>query len=845
MGNEKATDQFVRDLLRDIGVDRPWEQEGGPAWKRQALKNASKSVNAAAEGKPEFVFVSQGFVVVVEDKRDIAATRYVADGEITTEFPYRQTYALNGAVHYASKMVANGIPSNKGVFAVGIGGEETHHEIAVVYVSNGILKPLDDLDNLDVFAEDQIDEYHRVQVLGLRPRSEARLDDVRLAAARLHDGMRNYGSVENDRKAPLVSAILLALRNQYFNIDQLNGLTPGNNNQVWDGRIIYEAAKAYMDSEALMPQQKIGTLLDQFAFIKNSPALNRSHRDLGESPLKWMTRILAEQVLHVVTDPTMTAFDVLGNFYHEFISYGGGDGSGLGIVLTPEHVTTLMAELIDVSASDYVLDPTAGTASFLIAAMQRMFADAGDDIHLKNVIREHKLHGIELQDKLFAIGTTNMILRGDGKANFRRDSIFEAPMSEMRGDKVQSDGTVVLGHGFTKVLLNPPYGQAKTPATRNLSELAFIERALEFLNPGGRLAAIVPQSAVVGKTKEDRARKKGLMKHHTLDCVITMNPQTFVNSGHSPHTVIVLFTAGRPHPADARVKFINFEKDGFAVATHRGLVDDGTADSRRKHLLEVLRGDTQDDSRFIVRSTATPEDEWQHSYFYFNDQPPTEEEFLARTADYMTWLVDMHSHGYGALITPAPVGNDEQKDHGDQGTVVPRLLDELEFAPMPIADVFESVTASSAWYDKSKLTGAGEPIYPFVSRTKARNGVDGFCSKQPKQPVPGNVITIGLDTQTLGYQPVPFYTGQNIQVLRHPEIDRSGAMVLMTLVGSQLGKFSWGGNGATLGRLKKTNMMVPVARDQRGEAMVDWEGIAGYGLHLAQVIASRMRSVEA
>lgn len=517
MTNEKATDQFVRDLLRDIGVDRPWEQDGGPQWKRSALKNASKSAASAGEGKPEFVFESEGFVVVIEDKKHVQSTRFLVDGEVSTDFPHRQDYALNGAVHYAKAMVANGIPSNKGIFAVGVGGDEKHHEIAVVFVNRGIVKPLDELDNLEVFAADQIVEYHRVQVLGLRPRSEAQLDDVRKAAAELHEGMRNYGSVENDRKAPLVSAILLALRNEFFEIDQLNGLTPGNNSKVWDGRIIYEAAKDYMDTESLMPQQKIGTLLDQFAFIKASPALNRKHRDLGESPLKWMTRILEDKVLHVVTDPSMTAFDVLGNFYHEFISYGGGDGSGLGIVLSPEHVTTLMAELIDVSASDYVLDPTAGTASFLIAAMQRMFLDAGTDEHLKEVIRKEGLYGIELQDKLFAIGTTNMILRGDGKANFRRDSIFEAPIAEMRGDKVLSDGKVALGHGFTKVLLNPPYSQSKDQKTRGLSELAFIEKALEYLNPGGRLAAIVPQSAMVGKTKEDKARKRSIMKHHTLD----------------------------------------------------------------------------------------------------------------------------------------------------------------------------------------------------------------------------------------------------------------------------------------------------------------------------------------
>ena len=125
--------------------------------------------------------------------------------------------------------------------------------------------------------------------------------------------MRNYGSVENDRKAPLVSAILLALKNPYFDLDRLQSISPGNNYQVWDGRIIYDAAEQYMKSEALMPQAKIGTLLDQFSFIKQAPQLNRSHRDLGESPLKWMTRILANDVYHVVTDPSMTTFDVLGN----------------------------------------------------------------------------------------------------------------------------------------------------------------------------------------------------------------------------------------------------------------------------------------------------------------------------------------------------------------------------------------------------------------------------------------------------------------------------------------------------------------------------------------------------
>ena len=650
--NERGTDQFVRDLLRGIEVLRPWEQDGGPRWKRDALAGGSKTKEGRGEGKPEFVFVSDGFIVIVEDKKETRFTRHIKDGEVILTYPYREAFAFNGAVHYATTMLRNGVPHDKGIFAVGIGGDERHHQIAVAYVSLGQIKRLDDLDNLDVFHKDAIAEFHSVAVLGNKPLAEVRLDLVKEAAYRLHEGMRNV-AVEGHRKAPLVSAILLALEKPGFSMSSLDGSFDQQLPDDWDGAKIYKAANDYMISKGFGPQQKIGTLLDQFAFIKSAPSLNRSDAQLGMSPIRKFAEILKTDVQRVVTDPSMISFDVLGNFYHEFISYGGGDGSTLGIVLTPEHITTLMAELIDVGAGDIVLDPAAGTASFLIAAMHRMFKDAGDDETVKDDIRKNRLHGIELQDKLFAIGTTNMILRGDGKANFRRDSIFEVSVHEMREDKQETNGKWKPGRGFTKVLLNPPYSQAKDELTRHLSELAFIDRALSFLNPGGRMAAIVPQSTMVGKTAEDKARKVALMRKHTLDAVITLNGATFADSGVAVHPVIALFTAGRPHPANAKVKFVDFKNDGYKVQMHRGLTDDGTAASRRNHLLEVLRGDTIEDTKFIVRSEATAEDEWQHSYFYFNDMPPDLEDFKTTVADFLSWQVDMHAHGKGEYITPS------------------------------------------------------------------------------------------------------------------------------------------------------------------------------------------------
>lgn len=156
-------------------------------------------------------------------------------------------------------------------------------------------------------------------------------------------------------------------------------------------------------------------------------------------------------------------------------------------------------------------------------------------------------------------------------------------------------------------------------------------------------------------------------------------------------------------------------------------------------------------------------------------------------------------------------------------------LPDLRFEPMFITDVFDTMKASSAWYDKSKLNAVGDAIFPFISRTKASNGVDGFCSEQDKGPEPGNAVTIGLDTQTIGYQPVPFYTSQNIQVLRASALNEDNALVLAALIREQMGKFSWGGNGATLGRLKKTRIMVPVTTNANGHTVVDWDGMTTYG----------------
>lgn len=137
-------------------------------------------------------------------------------------------------------------------------------------------------------------------------------------------------------------------------------------------------------------------------------------------------------------------------------------------------------------------------------------------------------------------------------------------------------------------------------------------------------------------------------------------------------------------------------------------------------------------------------------------------------------------------------------------------LTNREWNEFIIDDIFK-VYSTSSGIDKNKLINL-EGNIPYITRTDKNNGCDMFIGIQDLKykTDKSNVITIGLDTQTIFYQEVRFYTGQNIQILEFNEINKYNANFLIPLLKKQMSKFNWGGNGATLTRLKKTKILLPV-----------------------------------
>ena len=629
---EANFDRFIDGLLKNSEIFADYQGSSVTSI-NNALKSASKKQNGQV-GYPEYVAVVKEYVIVIENKSDRAFNCLKDENDnISLSVKATENYALNGALHYANKIIQ--ATNFKKVFAFGCSGDSKHHIIQPIFVDDDGYKILEEVETFENFNEKNIDKYFRKVVKGEVLPEDVELDDILKKASLLHEYLRNYGGLGEQEKPLVVSGILLALREKEhgFLIDSLRGDTIQGKR---DGDILFSQLKANLQRANVSPEIKKERILHQFNILKDRPELNKKRSDLGGiSPLRFFTQYIDENIFKIMIS-SYSHEDYLGRFYGEFVKYSGGDGQSLGVVLTPSHITKLFCELIDLKSNDVIFDPCCGTAGFLIAGMHEMLSKA-DTFEERKHIKQQQIHGIEKREDMFTIATTNMILRGDGQSNLLCGDFFDYKPSDLQLKQC----TV----GF----MNPPYSQAKGKDTSNLSELSFIEHLLDSLAEGGRCVVIVPTSAMIGKTKKDRDIKSSIYKHHTLEGVISLNKDTFYRVGTVP--CIAVFTAREPHPKDKEVKFINFEDDGFVVKKHKGLVETELAKDKKTYLLDCWFGRIEDvPSSFMVKSTVKDDDEWLHSFYYYNDEVPNEKDFEKSIADYLTFEFNMITHGRGYLF---------------------------------------------------------------------------------------------------------------------------------------------------------------------------------------------------
>lgn len=629
---EIITDYWVRDLLKEADIEL--DPQGSSILEiDNALKTASKS-GSGKVGFPEFVGVVKDFLIVIENKASISKHIKLDDKELICLDPKNvKDYAINGALFYGKHLAKN--TSYKKILAFGISGNEKKHKISPLFIDETeYYRELPEVESFISFNEKNIEEYYIREVLKEETSQEKETVEILKDASTLHEDLRNYGNLKDVDKPLIVSGILLALREMEFKNFSISDLT-GDNIKT-DGQKIYDAILSNLTRANVSPDVKKDKILNQFSLIKDTLILNEINTKLGKTPLRHYVEFLNEKIYKSIKY-TKSSEDYLGRFYGEFMSYSGGDGQALGIVLTPKHITDLFCDLVDIQYNDIVLDPTCGTAGFLVASMYHMLEKLQEEKNKYGMadnifkqkqtsIRQKQLHGFESQPYMFTIATTNMILRGDGKSNLIHDDFLAQNTSKLQLNQ------------STVGMINPPYSQG-SKTNPDLYEINFISHLLDSLIVGGRCIAIVPQSTMTGKTKEESELKENILKKHTLEGVITLNKDTFYGVGVMP--CIAIFTAGIPHSQDKECKFIDFRNDGFKVSPHIGLIETEQAKDKKQHLLDVWFDRIETETKFCVKTTVESSDEWLHSFYYFNDEIPTEEDFEKTISDYLTFEFSM------------------------------------------------------------------------------------------------------------------------------------------------------------------------------------------------------------
>lgn len=578
MANERITEDLVESRLRDLGFyDDPdavvvEKQQSVIEAIRKGLSKASKTGNGKAAGYPEFIVTSPAtpdMAVVVECKADV---RYHESAN--RDMP--RDYAVDGALHYARYLTPNytvisiavsGTPhTNEWSFFVTPKG--TSEERDLVSPSGARVTQLIGLS--DLFAAAAFDSQVQKQ----------REQDLIQFAMEMHEFMRDEAELEEKEKPLAVAGTLIALNDPVF-AKTYDSYPAVDLPEFW-----IQSIKKVID-KAQLPVAKLENMTQPFTGIQVHPELRKPTKGYPKGLLNEIVTLLADKVMPFLT--IYQDFDVVGAFYGEFLKYTGGDGKGLGIVLTPKHVTELFALIANVSKDDKVLDICAGTGGFLISSMVKMIQTTTTEAEVED-IKKNRLIGIEQSPSMYALGASNMILRGDGKANLHQGSCFDTGISAAAKEHQANIG-----------MINPPYAKTK----EDLHELRFVEQMLDSLAPGGTGIAIVPMSCAT----TSNVHKKNLLKRHTLEAVMSMPPELFYPVGVI--TCIMVFTAHVPHEkTDRKTWFGYWRDDTFVKVKNLGRVDrHHTWSETRDRWVEMYRNREVKPGEAVMHRVSA-EDEW-------------------------------------------------------------------------------------------------------------------------------------------------------------------------------------------------------------------------------------------
>ncbi len=613
MANERYTENLVLETMgvtlgkNDFGYVFPQGETGNfdeieknlrrMGGKPNTCKLDDMMTTGTGKAKPEYIVTfnnDKNTILIIECKKNLTAHE-----SQLMDMP--QKYAVDGALFYAKHL-----KEDYNVLAVAVSGTTKDNiKVTTFYWKKGFESPLE----LKKAKDTLLEPLNYLNLAnGKKLARKYSLWEIRELSQIMHEKLRQIKISEKD-KPIFVAGILIALQDNDFRADW-NNINNFSN-------LVYSMIKTIdttLDNSEIK-REKIEAIKSSFRRIKSNEKIKSI--PLGESgSLAWFIEQLEMRILPMMNHYEYTE-DALSVFYHEFIKYTSTDGKGLGIVLTPKHLTDFMCKLGEINKQSRVVDICCGSASFLVTAMSLMCKDANSSEIID--IKENGLYGVELDTDLYTLAITNMIIRKDGKSNIVCGDCFSKEVFNNLKDKNLSLG-----------LINPPYSQ------EDKCELEFVERLLNILGPRGLGVAVVPMSCAIGtKFKEVRER---LFKYHTLKAVFSMPDDIFYPTG--VNVCVMVWEAHKSHDSSKPTFFGYCKDDGFVKRKKMGRIDYYNRwDQIEKEWLDLYENKIVVDGKSAVQC-VTANDEWLcEAYMKTDYSTLTQKDFQQTVNDYLAYLI--------------------------------------------------------------------------------------------------------------------------------------------------------------------------------------------------------------
>lgn len=339
-------------------------------------------------------------------------------------------------------------------------------------------------------------------------------------------------------------------------------------------------------------------------------------------------------ILPYINDMTYEGHDILSYFFTTFNKYVAREDKNQAF--TPNHISHFMCKVAGIHRNTRVLDPTCGSGTFLVQAMTQILRECETDVECKKV-KEEQIYGIEFDDSVYGLATTNMLIHGDGNSNIRGGSCFDL-------------GDWIADTNSNLVLMNPPYnasksqvpktfantwGKSSTDPTKGLYFVKFVADKVK----RGRLLSLLPMQCAIKTNGMIGDIKQEMLNEHTLDAVFSF-PIDMFYPGASAVACCMVFDLGKPHPKNYETFFGYYREDGFEKRKGVGRVDvkDKWVETEKKWY-DTYRSRLTIPGLSVCKSVTSSMEWCAEAYMETDYSTLSKMDFVEKLRDYAAFLV--------------------------------------------------------------------------------------------------------------------------------------------------------------------------------------------------------------